>query len=160
MSKSTSGTKKTTDYINSDSNKYVERASTGQTKRGNTGSTDAAHIFGFGLANTILTHTPGRPMSESQRQEFIRDMNDPTNMRIKSCHGNKVKDERRDARIAYAYVNNEPISGNTTVTRASQAYQSASSFTTMDALANSLGEMRVHSEKTGRSHKLKNHDKY
>lgn len=160
MSRSQAGTMKTSSFIDQDSSKYVQRTSTGQGKRGQSGSTDAAHIFGFGLANTILTNSRGRPMSEATRSEFIRDMNHDTNMRIKTTYGNRVLDERRDARIAHAYVNGESIRGNSTASRAYQAYQSASTFTTMDSLSSALGNMRVYDEATGRSHKLKNHGRY
>lgn len=160
MSRSTTGTKKTTSYIDKDSNKYVQRTSLGHSKRGEAGNTDAAHIFGFGLANTILTNTGGRPMSESTRRDFIRDMNHDSNLRIKSSFGNRVLDERRDARIAQAFVARAPLQGGTTATRAYQAYSSASSFTTMDTLSANLGEMRVYNSETGRTHKLKNHHKY
>ncbi len=153
-------TLKTTGFINTDSSKYVKRTSVGHTKRGTAGETDAAHIFGFGLANSILTHSAGRPMSEQSRKDFIRDMNDPTNMRIKSSYGNKVLDERRDARIADCYVNDQPLRGKTTANRAYQAYQSASTFDTMDSLSDALGNMRVYDETTGRSHMLKNHHRY
>jgi hypothetical protein len=160
MSRSTKGTRKTTSHIDTDSSKYVQRTSLGHTKRGEAGSTDAAHIFSFGLANAIMTNTGGRPMSDDTRREFIRDMNDSTNMRIKSSYGNKVLDERRDARIAQAFVNDEAIRGNSTASRAYQAYQSANSFTTTDSIAKRLGEMRVYNPETGRSHKLKNHHNF
>lgn len=153
-------TLKTTGFINNDSSKYVARTSLGHTKRGTEGETDAAHIFGFGLANTILTNSRGRPMSESTRQEFIRDMNDSSNMRIKTTYGNRVLDERRDARISHAYVKKEAIHGNTTGMRAYQAYQSASQYTTTDSLANELGNMRIYDKTTKRSHLVKNHGNY
>lgn len=160
MSKSTKGTKKTTSFIDDSSSKYVDRKPTGQGKKGTAGQTDASHIMSFGLANTILTHTPGRPKGEKAREDFVRDMNHDSNLRIKTSHGNKVLDERRDARIAKAFVSDSAIKGNTTATRAYQAYTSAKSFTTMDSLSAALGNMKVYSDETGRSHKLRNHEKY
>ena len=139
----------------------VERTTLGQAKRGYADDgTQAAHIFSFGLANAILTHTPGRPLGEQGRREFIRDMNDDANLRIKSQHGNVVLDERRDARIAHAYVSGEAIRGHSTAQRAYQAYRSASNYTSMDALTAAMGEMRVMNPETGRSHLLRNHGKY
>ncbi len=99
-------------------------------------------------------------MGGAAREAFIRDMNDNGNLRIKSSRGNKVLDERRDARIADAFVNSMPIMGTTTAQRAHLAYQTAKEYTTMDALANQLGNMRVYNEETGRTHMLKNHHKY
>lgn len=151
---------KTSAYINNNSEKYVQRTSRGQTKSGTAGVSDAAHIFSFGLANTILTHSGGRPMSNSTRQDFIGEMNHSSNLRIKSSYGNKVLDERRDARIAHAFVNDEPIKGASTATRAYNAYKAANNMNSVDSLAESLGNMRVYDESTGRSHKLSNHDKY
>ncbi len=102
----------------------------------------------------------GRPLSEQGRRQFIRDMNHDSNMRVKSDYGNIVLDERRDARIAAAFGNGDTIRGGTTTQRAYQAYQSASSFTSMDSLSAALGEMRVHNPSTGRTHALRNHAKY
>ena len=159
MSRSYSGTKKTTGYIVHDSDKYVSRSSLGQKKTGVSGRTDAAHLFSYGLMNSIGTHTSGRPMSASL-DERHRDMNHPTNMRLKSQYGNRVLDERRDARIAHAFVHGENIHGSTTAARAYQAYQSASTFTTLDSHAAALGNMKVHNPETGRAHLLRNHHKF
>ena len=159
MSRSYSGTKKTTGYIDHDSDKYISRETLGQRKVGETGHTDAAHIFSYGLMNAIGTHTSGRPVSASL-SEFHRDMNHSTNMRLKSQYGNRVLDERRDARIAHAYVHGENICGVTTASRAYQAYQSASSFTSFDSHAAALGNMNVYNPETGRTHKLRNHNKF
>ena len=108
----------------------------------------------------MMTHTSGRPLSEQGRREFVRDMNHESNMRIKSVYGNGTLDERRDARIAAAFVNGDMIQGGTTTQRAYQAYQSASSFTSMDSLAAAMGEMRVYNPGTGRSHLLRNHARH
>jgi hypothetical protein len=159
MSVSSFGTKKTTNSIDFNSSKYISRECLGQTKRGVDGETDAAHIFSYGLMNTIGTHTPGRPITSSLEVTH-RSMNHDSNLRIKSQYGNRVLDERRDARIANAFVNKEAIQGNSTATRAFQAYQSASSFTVLEAHATALGNMNVYNSETHRTHKLKNHHKY
>eukprot|EP00667_Euglena_gracilis_P018023 EG_transcript_19098 len=161
MSHSKTGTRTTKDFIDRDSSKYVERSDLGFSKRGDASSgTDSAHKLSWGLAQTIITHTPGRPMGDDRYEEFARDMNDSSNLRMKSSYGNRVLDERRDARIADAFVNGKEIQGDTTANRAYQAYKAASSYATMDALADQLGEMKVSNPETGRSHKLKNHDKF
>mmetsp|Transcript_21813 Transcript_21813/g.30822 ORF Transcript_21813/g.30822 Transcript_21813/m.30822 type:complete len:165 (+) Transcript_21813:111-605(+) len=157
-SRSKKGTFKTTSHINYESKKYVPRSDHGKSKTGHDGS-QAAHIFGYGLMNALSTHKAGRPRTSSLK-EFHRDMNHPTNMRLKSSYGNQVLDERRDARIAKAVGTGDKLYGKSTADRAFQAYQSASSFTTMDSLADQLGNMRVHNPNTGRSYKLKNHSKY
>lgn len=87
-------------------------------------------------------------------------MNDDSNLRIKSSYGNQVLDERRDARIASAFVNGTSIQGGTTAARAYTAYQSASQHNALGTYASALGDMRVYNPDTGRSHLLKNHHKY
>jgi hypothetical protein len=159
-SRSTLGTRKTTSSIDFDSRKYIERDSLGQTKRGQAGVSDAAHIFSYGLLNSISTHSSGRPLSEEKVKEVHRDMNHSSNMRIKSIDGNRVKDERRDARIAAAFISDQSISGKSTINRAHQAYKSASSFTSLDSITNAFGNLRIYNEDTGRSHLLRNHDKF
>eukprot|EP01147_Barroeca_monosierra_P011118 gene11118-3179_t len=161
MSRSGKGTKKTTDFIDHDSPKYISRSDHGRKKKGDADSgTDAAHIFSFGLMNTIQTNSPGRPRGESSKFELVRDMNHDSNIRMKSSRGNRILDERRDARIARAFVHNEPIYGSSTTRRAHQAYQSTTKFTSMDSLTQQMGNMKVYNDETGRSHLLKHHHKY
>lgn len=158
MSKSKAGTKSTSAHINNSSLKYVQRSDHGFSKRGSTSSaTDGAHIMSYGLYNTIATNTQGRPLSSKGQRELHRDLNHDTNIRLKTQHGNRVLDERRDARIAHAFVSGEPIQGKSTANRAFQAYQSASTFTTLSAASAQLGDMKVHNPDTGRFHMLKNH---
>jgi hypothetical protein len=82
--------------------------------------TDAAHKLSWGLMNAVVTHTPGRPFGEEKRAAIAREMNSSDNLRIKSDYGNKTLDERRDARIAEAYVSGGSLRGGTTVERAYQ----------------------------------------
>ena len=56
-------------------------------------------------------------------RDLARDMNHDSNMRLKSSFGNQVLDERRDARIANAFVNQQALYGQSTANRAFQAYQ-------------------------------------
>ncbi len=72
-SRSSAGTKKTTPFIDQTSSKYIPRSSADFKKKGNLADgTDGAHIFGFGLMNTISTHTSGRPLGQAGQQELIR----------------------------------------------------------------------------------------
>eukprot|EP00455_Lapot_gusevi_P036883 TRINITY_DN4110_c0_g1_i2.p1 TRINITY_DN4110_c0_g1~~TRINITY_DN4110_c0_g1_i2.p1 ORF type:complete len:165 (+),score=0.82 TRINITY_DN4110_c0_g1_i2:212-706(+) len=163
MARSRQGTYKTTEYIDFDSPKYIARESLGQSKRGSAANdTDAAHTFGYGLLNTITTHTSGAPLSEASRRDLHYEMNSDSNLRITSTYGNRVVHERRDARIAQAFVEDKPLYGNSTAARAYQAYNSASSMnhSTARAAADAMGEMRVYNPDTGRTHKLANHHRY
>ena len=108
----------------------------------------------------MATHMSGRPLGEKARVKFIRDMNHPSNIRIKSARGNIVLDERRDARIAAAFIRGVPIKGKTTTRRAYLAYQAASAFTTTERFAQALSRMRVLNPENGRCHLLCNHGKF
>jgi hypothetical protein len=160
-SRSGPGTFKTTPFINVDSPKYIERAEHGRSKYGSSSNgTDAAHRFSFGLMNVLETHSSGAPMSSDTRRAVVRDMNSDSNLRIKSDYGNRVLDERRDARIAQAFVHGEAIRGDSTATRAFIAYQAASNMESTSKHADLLGNMRVYNAETGRSHFLKNHYRF
>lgn len=150
----------TTGFIDHDSPKYLERSSLGQRKVGVSGVTHASHILGCGVVNTILTHTPGRPLGDEGRRAVYQDLNSDANLRIKSVYGNVVLDERRDARIAQAFVEGETIYGRSTAQRAYLAYESARQMSSLDAVTRALGDMRIYNESTGRSHLLRNHHRY
>lgn len=79
---------------------------------------------------------------------------------MKSVYGNVVLDERRDARIAQAFVEGETIYGRSTAQRAYLAYESARQMSSLDAVTRALGDMRIYNESTGRSHLLRNHHRY
>ncbi len=161
MSKSAKGTYSTKAYIDRGSAKHIPRSSDGFSKRGSIDTdTDSAHILSWGLTQTIITNTGGRPMSESRKKELSRDLNHDSNLRIKSSYGNRTLDERRDARIAHAFVNGQVLEGNSTSSRAYQAYESAKSFTTLESVAAQLGNMKIRDSETGRSHYVRNHHKY
>lgn len=160
MSKSTKGTRSTNNFINHDSPKYIERSDSGRRKFGSsTNGTNAAHKSSFGILNAIETHSPGRPLSESSKHNLVKEMNQDQNLRIKSERGNKVLDERRDARIADAYVNDKPIEGKTTAHRAYQQFQGAQNLSN-PKYAHEIGEMRVHDQETGGYYKVKNYEKH
>ena len=162
MSKSTSGTKKTSSSIDQDSAKKIERSDGGMGKRGTkSDGTDAAHILSWGLTNAITTHTGGRPRGEESRKDVAKALNSETNLRLKSEHGNRVLDERRDARIAAAYVSGSALEGDTTAKRADQAYRAAQRMgDPMESVTRALGNMDVKDSETNRTHKLKNHEKH
>eukprot|EP00298_Acanthocystis_sp_HF-20_P003630 c13981_g1_i1.p1 GENE.c13981_g1_i1~~c13981_g1_i1.p1 ORF type:complete len:174 (+),score=64.93 c13981_g1_i1:39-524(+) len=160
MSRSTAGTRKTTSNINSSSPKYIGRPQVSMEKQGSRkNGTDAAHKMGYGLVNVIETHSPGRALSGSSRNQLAREMNSAENLRIKSEYGNRVLDERRDARIANSYVNQTPIQGKTTAERAYQVYQGAQTLSN-PKYGNAIGEMRVQNPETGGYYKVKNFSNY
>ncbi len=84
-SHSKAGTKKTTEFISRDSEKYIDRvynrpgAPQGEKGMGQKGSladgTDAAHKLSWGLMNAFVTHTPGRPFGEEKSAAIAREMN-------------------------------------------------------------------------------------
>jgi len=168
-SHSKAGTKKTTEFISRDSEKYMDRvynrpgAPQGEKGMGKKGSlavgTDAAHKLSWGLMNAVVTHTPGRPFGEEKRAAIARDMNSSDNLRIKSDYGNKTLDERRDARIAEAYVSGGSLRGGTTVERAYQAYQAARNMESLESVEDALGNMTIHTGKPGRPPMVKNYEK-
>jgi hypothetical protein len=164
MSKSGNGTKKTTSFINTESPKYINRSVKGA-PMGKLGSADeekdAAHKLGWGLVNVIETHSAGRPKGDDSRKEVAKALNSESNLRIKSAYGNRTLDERRDARIAEAFVEDKPIEGKSTIARAKIVYDSSKQMgDPLDSTTKALGEMKVYDEDTKRSHKLKNHDKH
>jgi hypothetical protein len=92
---------------------------------------------------------------------IAKKLNDESNLRIKSCYGNRELDERRDARIAQAVVNDTALSQGTTVRRAELAYNASKSLgKDLDSVTQALGDLKVYNEDTNRCHKLKNHSKY
>jgi large subunit ribosomal protein L40e len=121
-SHSKAGTKSTSSHIDHDSKKYLERASGMEKKGSKAGGTDAAHKLSWGLLNAVVTHTPGRSFGDEQRSAIAKEMNSSENLRIKSAYGNRTLDERRDARVAAAYVSGGSLQGSSTVDRAHQAY--------------------------------------
>jgi hypothetical protein len=142
MSKSQHGTKKTSSSINQDSHKYVDRSDAPMGKKGSAAAhTDAAHKLSWGLVNAIQTHTPGRPLGAESRQDLGKAMNSEGNLRIKSAHGNRVLDERRDARIAHAYATDKPIEGKSTAARAVVAFN-ASKDVGLDSVTKALGNIQ------------------
>ena len=98
-------------------------------------------------------------MASVGREELARDLNHSDNLRVKSDYGNRVLDERRDARIASALVNDTPIQEKTTADRGYQAYRGASSMSS-PKYEDALGDLKVMNPETGRTHYLRNHDKF
>ena len=153
--------KRTAPSINKDSPKYIDRdhsmGKTGNAKKG----TDAAHILSCGLVNAIVTHSPGQPRSDQSKATIAKKLNDESNLRIKSCYGNRELDERRDARIAQAVLNDTALSQGTTIRRAAQAYNASKSLgKELNSVTQALGDLKVYNEDTNRCHKLKNHSKH
>jgi len=160
MSKSKEGTKKTSSFINQDSSRYINRSNKGMGKKGSVDSkTDAAHKLSWGLVNAMNTHTAGRPYSQASKVDIAKKLNSGANLRIKSQKGNRELDERRDTRIACAYVNKTPLEGKSTADRAVIAYKAAKDIG-LDGITSKLGNMKIKDSDTGKSHMVKNHEKY
>lgn len=148
---------KTSGYIDRDSPKYVQRTELGMEKKGNQAErTDSAHILGYGVANTILTHQRGPPLGDQGREDFIRSMNSSGKLRIKSDSGNRITDERNDAKISHAIVHKTPITSQAVAHPAVQAYE-ASKNISVSSVQETLGNMKVLNPETNRTHLLKNH---
>jgi ubiquitin len=156
-SHSKAGTQTTSSWINQDSARYIPRSDKGMKKHGSVEDrTASAHRLGWGLMNAVLTHTAGRPHCDEHRAAMTRDLNSNDNLRIKSTYGNKL-DERRDARIAAAYVTGGSLHGDTTVERAHQAYKSAQGMRSLTSVAEALGNITIHTGKPGRPPMVKNY---
>ncbi len=157
-SRSKAGTQTTSSFINQESAKYIERTEKGRSKFGSKeDDTDAAHKLSWGLTNVLLTNTPGRSFGNDQRAAIAKELNSSDNLRIKSTFGNRTLDERRDARIAAAYVSGGSLHGGTTVERAHQAYTSARDMQSLQSVADALGNMTIHTGKPGRPPMVKNY---
>jgi hypothetical protein len=145
-------------YIRNSLVRYIDRTDKGMTKHGSVADgTQSAHKLGWGLMNAVMTHTPGRSHSDDQRAAIARDLNSSDNLRIKTKYGNTKLDERRDARIAEAYVTGESLHGGSTVQRAQQVYQAARDMKSLDSVAEALGNMCIHTGKPGRPPMVKNY---
>ena len=69
--------------------KEIERSDLGRTKYGSKeDGTNASHIMSYRVINAILSTQPGRPMSEENKKNIIRQLNDKGNLRNKSRAGN------------------------------------------------------------------------
>lgn len=122
-SRSRAGLRTTRGLADHSTGRTLERSNLGMSKRGNKeDGTDAAHIMSFAVTNVILVlDIDNEPLSESEKRELIRQLNADSNLRIKSQRGNRVLDDRRDARIGTALKQGHAISGHSTVLRARQA---------------------------------------
>ena len=125
------------------------RNNKGMTKHGAKGKTDAAHKLSHRVAKGIKSHTGGRPVVQGH-DALARKINSDANLRIKTTHGNRILDERRDKRIVEAYKTKAPLREMTTAKRAVQAYKGAKAVG-VDSLARSLGNMTFANGKKGRN---------
>jgi len=156
-SRSKAGTYKTSSFINQNSAKYIDRFDMMEKSGNRVDDTDAAHKFSWGLMNTMLTHTPGASYSDRHIQGIYTDMGRADNLRLKSSYGNRTLDERRDARIADAYVNHGgAIHGRSTQERARIAFGAVSGMSSLSGIAESMGNMTIHTGRPGRPTLLKN----
>ena len=124
--------------INKDYPRYIDRPHTmgkiGNAKIG----TDAAHILSRGLINSVVTHSPGQPRSDQSKATTAKKLNDESNLRIKPFYVDRELDERRDARIAQAVLNDTASSQETTIRRAEQAYNSSKIIEEFNSITQAL----------------------
>eukprot|EP01089_Gocevia_fonbrunei_P012848 TRINITY_DN3139_c0_g1_i1.p1 TRINITY_DN3139_c0_g1~~TRINITY_DN3139_c0_g1_i1.p1 ORF type:complete len:201 (-),score=29.32 TRINITY_DN3139_c0_g1_i1:69-671(-) len=139
---------------------YVKRSTAGMTKRGSKAKkTDSAHKLSYRVLNTITTNNEKVGATITDKPKLVKEMNHPSNCRIKTQRGNRVVDERRDNRIAQSYISGKPLKEKTTAKRAAIALQGAATLSN-PTIAKEIGEMRVTNKETGGHYKVKNYAKY
>tara|TARA_B100001250_G_C19522974_1_gene666808 strand:- start:149 stop:673 length:525 start_codon:yes stop_codon:yes gene_type:complete len=136
----------------------------GFSKRGSAAKgTDAAHKLSHRLAHGILSRTRGRgghgTGKHTSSEAISRALNDPLNIRIKTKHGNRILDERRDRRIDEAHANRTSITQRTTADRAVQAFKGAENSGKVNRalaqVAEELGNITYNDGKPGRPPTIK-----
>ena len=138
------------------SGRKVQRNDNFQAKRGSKAAgTDAAHRMSWELYNGIGSHMPGRPAVH--KEAIARAMGAESNLRIKSEHGNRALDHRRDERIVGAHAAGAGLHEKSTADRAKQAYLAGmAGDATMQARAERIGDMPVQLGGAGRPTLVKN----
>lgn len=138
----------------------------GFTKHGSKADgTDGAHKCSHRVAASILQHSPGRgghgTGTGTSGKDISRALNTDANVRIKTTHGNRTLDDRRDKRIAVAHASGASLTQKTTADRAVQAYKGASAAAAasgaaaVNQIASALGAMTFNNGKRGRPKSVK-----
>ena len=138
---------------------HMSRAdrNTGFTKHGSAAAgTHAAHKCSHRVATAVLQHTPGRHVTTGSK-DLVRSLNQDSNLRMKTAHGNQVHDERHDKRIVTAIQTHSNITDLATAKRASQSYKGSSASTnkTLSNVGTFIGDMQYNNS-NGRPVKIKN----
>lgn len=126
------------------------------------GDTHGAHYLGIGMVKEILEGSKGRPVREGTK-DLYRALNDSSNVREKTAHGNLVLDKRRDERITEALRSGGRLHEGTTIHRAAMIYAHAGKAAekhdnaTMQRIVDSIGELTISTGKPGRPMKIKNY---
>ena len=139
----------------------------GFTKHGSKAAgTDGAHKCSHRVAAGVLQHSPGRgghgTGAGTSGKDISRALNNDANVRIKSQHGNRKLDERRDKRIVDAHVSGASLTEKTTADRAIQAFKGAkaaaatpSGGAAVNQIADALGALTFNNGKPGRPKTIK-----
>ena len=150
--------------------KYVDSKrkdrNSGIKKRGSAArGTDAAHKGSHRVVDNILKRTRGRgghgTGKNTSSEAISRALNDDVNLRIKTQHGNRTRDERRDKRINEAYNKGTSLTEHTTAMRAVQAHKGTqaaadkSGNRAVAQVAHELGKMTYKDGKPGRPKTIK-----
>ena len=138
----------------------------GFTKHGSKADgTDGAHMLSHRVAAGILQQSPGRgghgTGTGTSGKAISRAINTDANIRIKTQHGNRTLDDRRDKRIVVAHASGASLKEKTTADRAVQAYKGASAAGAasgsgaVNQIAAALGALTFNNGKPGRPKSVK-----
>jgi hypothetical protein len=67
-----------------------------RSKKGTAGETDASFVFSWSLYNVFATNSRKKEMTSDQFDLFCYEMNQESNLRMKTVKGNRDTDEFRD----------------------------------------------------------------
>lgn len=116
------------------------------------GDTDAAHHLGIKLFQDTLKSLPGRPVTnEETKRDIMEGLNGFNNLRIKSAHGNRSTDCRRENEISGKVATNELLSRDASV-KAIQIVRNLedAEHSTTQRVVEKIGDMRTINPETGR----------
>jgi hypothetical protein len=126
--------------------------------------TDGAHKLSHEVAAGVLKHSRGRGGHGTTKgkgaDSVSRTLNEKSNIRVKSEHGNRTLDRRRDERIISAHASGSSLKEKTTADRAYQAYKGGLSVAghskAVDQVTRHLGRMTYNDGKAGRPVQIRN----
>jgi hypothetical protein len=125
-----------------------------RTKKGNNDDgTDAAHLLGFALAQSLHDNSVGRPITnENTMAALVGALNDDNNLRIKSQEGNRSIDKKNENDLIQCIENKESITSKDTAEFAAKAYKANkdSDNAQMECLVEKLGNMTFNDGSVGR----------
>jgi len=135
------------------SDKNLPRNDSSMGKRGSVDNdTHAAHILPYEVFNETQKHKPGPAITNKERQKEIQKaINDSSNLRIKSSHGNLVTDRKNDAKIIDSMRTEEPLQTQGAIKRAVQQYNVAKNSVndSLQKAGEMIGDLKVEQNKPG-----------